>query len=117
MKCRVGYGQMNAGLIASEIRTAILSITSVDSKFEVVFGFGSFFRGEAFNDIDLLAVASFANRDTLHAYYELLDVLNSISLQRPIHLTVLTGDEFKSKPLRDMDQLQCLWRSANFHPI
>jgi predicted nucleotidyltransferase len=114
MRCPAASGQMNAGLIASEIGAAIRSITSVESKLEAVYGFGSCFRGEPFNDIDLLAVANAANAHTLETYYELSSLLNlRFALWIcPFDLTLLTSDEFKSRPLRNMGELYCLWRGV-----
>ena len=104
---------MSTGLIASEIRTAILRITSAEKELEAVFGFGSCFRGERFNDIDVLAVACAENTETLYTYYRLSQALAPVAdrFGRPMHLTVITSDEFRSRPLRNMSELQLLWRA------
>jgi predicted nucleotidyltransferase len=91
---------------------AIRSIESAEEQLSAVFGFGSFFRGESFRDIDVLAVTSPENKDTLRTYYLILDVLDSISglIGCPVHLTVFTQDEFNDRPLQNMDELQTLWK-------
>lgn len=93
---------------------AILSITSIEAQLDAVFGFGSFFRGESFRDIDVLAVTSRRNTETLRTYYLVSDALNSISVRAgcPVHLTVFTPDEFSARPLRDMNELQILWKTG-----
>jgi predicted nucleotidyltransferase len=105
---------MNTGLIASEIRTAVQSITSIEKHLDAVFGFGSFFRGELFRDIDVLAVTSQHNSETLRTFYLLSEALDPISVRCgcPVHLTMFTPAEFHAKPLRDMHELQTLWRAG-----
>jgi predicted nucleotidyltransferase len=90
----------------------IRSITSIERHLEAVFGFGSFFRGEPFRDIDILAVTSGQNTDTLLTYYLLSDALEPIAVRagHPVHLTMFTPDEFSARPLRDMHELKPLWR-------
>lgn len=105
---------MNTGPIANEIRTAIRSITSIERHLDAVFGFGSCFRGGPFRDIDVLAVTSQENAETLRTYYLVADALSSVSVRAgcPVHLTMLTPDEFTARPLRDMNELQPLWRAG-----
>lgn len=91
---------------------AIQSIASVETKLKAVYGFGSAFRGESFRDIDILAVVGDDQARRLDAYYELRAALE-IAVEeygRPIHLTMLTEPEFRSRPLRDMNQLVMVWR-------
>lgn len=91
------------------------SITSIERHLDAVFGFGSFFRGEPFRDIDVLAVTSHENTETLRTYYLVSDALGPISVRAgcPVHLMVLTPDEFSARPLRDMDELQPLWKAGD----
>jgi predicted nucleotidyltransferase len=93
---------------------AIRSITFVEKHLDAVFGFGSFFRGEPFRDIDVLAVTSLENTETLRTYYLILEALASVSVRAgcPVHLTVFTPGEFSARPLRDMDELQLLWTAG-----
>src|SRR5947209_3707136 len=106
---------MSTGRISSAIRMAILSITSVDTELEAVYGFGSSFRGELFNDIDLLAVAAPSNTETLVTYYKVAEALQGVAAEFgcPCHLTMLTLAEYASRPLRNMDELRCLWRARS----
>lgn len=80
-----------------------------------MYGFGSFFRGEPFNDVDILAVASVGNSEVLRTYYKVSTALRSIrsELTRPCHLTLMTHEEFASRPMRHMNELQCLWSAPN----
>lgn len=105
---------MSTGHIANEIRTAIRSITSVEGQLDAVFGFGSFFRGEPFRDIDVLAVTSHANSELLPTYYLLMAALEPIAARAgcPVHLAMFTPNEFGSRPLRDMHELQLLWTAS-----
>lgn len=77
---------------------------------ESVYGFGSFFRGGKFNDIDLVAITTPSNRDTLSTYYALADAIAKVSenLRVKFHLTMLTPDELLQSPFRDMHEMQLL---------
>lgn len=90
---------------------AIPSITSVESKLKAVYGFGSAFRGESFNDIDILAVVSDDSLRRLDTFYELRAALEFALAENenPIHLIMLTNAEFSSRPLRAMSELVTLW--------
>lgn len=94
---------------------AIQSITSVESKLEAVYGFGSAFRNEPFRDIDIDILAIVKDRPTvaLDTYYVLRTALENATRMygAPIHLTMLTEVEFASRPLRSMNALTPLWNS------
>jgi predicted nucleotidyltransferase len=113
-KCQELFGATNIGPIASAIRTAIRSITSVEKELEAVYGFGSFFKGKRFNDIDLLAVAVSDNSMPLSTFYKLSSALKSVEVlaKAPVHITLLTSAEYLSRPLRDMNELKPLWRKG-----
>lgn len=72
-----------------------------------VFGFGSFFRSDEYNDIDILLVSMPDANSPLDTYLEAkrsLDMLsNKIEVQ--IDITFLTYSEFLSKPLLEHDNL------------
>jgi predicted nucleotidyltransferase len=90
---------------------AIQTITSVENRLEAVFGFGSFFRGELFNDLDLLAVAAKNATDNLETYYKLVTAIEPVAakLGCSLDLTLLTSDEFATRPLMHMDELRRVW--------
>lgn len=90
------------------------SITCIEKHLDLVFGFGSFFRGEPFRDIDVLAVTTLENTELLRTYYLLSDALEPIAVRAgcPLHLTMFTPDEFNAKPLRDMHELKAIWRAG-----
>lgn len=113
-RCREPFGTLSIGLITSAIKKEILSTTLVRNGLDAVYGFGSFFRGDAFNDIDLLAVASEASVNNLATYYDFRSSLARLSsdIGTPFHLTLLTVEEFLSRPLRDMSEIQLLWGAA-----
>ncbi len=98
---------MISGTITRKIKTAIQSTVEGFSAVESVWGFGSFFRGDVYNDVDVLIVLS-APREELT---ELTSALRSafIIVERDFNLKFdllfLTPEEFSSRPLRDMDQL------------
>lgn len=79
---------------------------------DAAYGFGSFFRNEKFNDIDLLVVATKDCKDGLATYYAIRRRLQALAsrLKFKLHLTFLTAKEFKSRPLLEMDHLVALWR-------
>jgi predicted nucleotidyltransferase len=81
---------------------------------EEVYGFGSFFRGEAFHDIDLVLVVSPDVAGSVALFYELKEKFDQLaaSLGAAFDLTVLTRKEFNERPLRDMDQLVRLYTRA-----
>lgn len=93
---------------------AVQSIISVEKELEALYGFGSFFRGESFNDIDLLAVASLGNSNTLLTFYKVSSALEPIGVkaQAPVHVTLLTFSEYLSRPLRNMNELKLLWATS-----
>lgn len=114
MKCLEDCGELSTGRIANEIRTAIRATIFIEEQLDAVFGFGSFFRGEPFREIDVLAVTSHANTELLPTYYLLMSALEPISARAgcPVHLVMFTPDEFGTKPLRDMHALQLLWATS-----
>lgn len=72
-----------------------------------VFGFGSYFRGEAFSDIDLLFVIE-GRDDKILSTCEFIErslECRMGELAELIHPTFVTQGQFSRKPLRDMDQL------------
>lgn len=79
---------------------------------EAVYGFGSFFRNEMFNDIDLLVVTTAECPDCLATYYAIRQRLLALAAHQgfKLHLVFLTAKEFEERPLREMDQLVALWR-------
>jgi predicted nucleotidyltransferase len=74
---------------------------------EAVFGFGSFFRGEPFNDIDLALVFTENCDNALAVFERVLSRLRVAEDRLGVHLhaTPFTAKEFKERPLRDYDRL------------
>lgn len=89
-----------------EIRSLPISPLGV----KAIYGFGSFFRGEPFNDIDLAVVWSSSTSDRLASYYKLKTELDRLADQLGVvvDLSVFTEDEFGDRPLRDMRELVLL---------
>jgi predicted nucleotidyltransferase len=81
------------------IRSAIVDLPDVHA----VYGFGSYFRNEPHNDIDLLVVACPGCPDTLALFYEVRRRLYAV--EGPIDLTFLTYGEFLKQPLIEHDSL------------
>src|ERR1051325_6867186 len=69
-RCRERCGKMSTGITSKKIAMAIRSTVTAQLDIWAVFGFGSFYRGQPFNDIDLLVVASPCCSTYLEAYYE-----------------------------------------------
>jgi predicted nucleotidyltransferase len=83
-----------------------------------VYGFGSFFRGDQYNDIDILIVASPVCEDTLSLFYLAKERLQEIDQSVDIDITLLTYSEFLTKPLLEMDSLTEIYiasRVGNAH--
>ena len=97
-----------SGPIIEKIRTEIQSIQQELHEVSQVYGFGSFFRGEDFNDIDLVFVVSGSGGtllDTSRAIRKRMAVL-SLRLGYKVDLLVLTDREMAEEPLRDMSSLR-----------
>jgi predicted nucleotidyltransferase len=101
-------GKMSTGRITNEMTKAIqLIITAEQRDVLAAFGFGSHFRGEPYNDVDILVVLKPGSGPLLPTYYALKSKLELLGqrLGVTMDLTVLTWEEFVDKPLRDMDSL------------
>lgn len=72
-----------------------------------VYGFGSFFRGETFNDIDVLFVLRCEFGRILPASKRLRWMVVNLSAEfgQTFHSLVLTEREFEARPLRDMHEI------------
>lgn len=104
---------MNSGLTKSRIKIELSDSLEGISGIEAVFGFGSYFREEPFEDIDLAVVFTDACEDPLAVYEQTLFRLRALEARLGVHLhvTPLTAQEFKARPLREHDQLApLLWR-------
>lgn len=81
-----------------------------NDKIKCVYGFGSFFRNEPFNDIDLLFVVSASDSQLAELHRTLcvllIEIENVVGIC--IDFTVLTEKEFSSRPLRDHTKLVSL---------
>lgn len=96
-----------SGPIIEKMRTEIQSIRQERHEVSQVYGFGSFFRGEDFNDIDLLFVISGSEErllDTSRAIRHRMAALSK-KLGCTIDPLVLTEREMAEEPLRDMSSL------------
>ena len=94
------------------IRTEIQNISSGVDGLVAVFGFGSFFRGQKYKDIDLVLVLSEDCKNGLLTYYRMKAALDGISKEIGIvfDLTPFTQREFLNRPLRESDQLIPLYK-------
>lgn len=101
---------MTFGTITRRIRTEIQFILDECSGLKSVWGFGSYFRGGAFNDVDLLAVVDCDRVELLaitrQVQKRFLELERELGME--LHLLVLTSEEFLERPLRDMHQLNLL---------
>lgn len=92
------------------MRTEIQSLPIRPLGAKAVYGFGSFFRGEPFNDVDLAVVLSRSTSRGLGSYYGLKMEIDRLAVRLGVvfHLSVFTEDEFGLGPLRDMHELVLL---------
>ena len=94
----------------------IAAIRQIAQRLEAVcavFGMGSYFRGEPFNDLDLVVVVAPTEtitevgrtiRTALAPIAEMVGV--------PIDVTILTQAEFAERPLRDMHTLSTIYDTS-----
>ena len=108
---------MSSGLTKKLIQTELTrSLTGVP-QIDAVFGFGSFFRGEPFNDIDLALVFKEDCENTLATYELVLSRLKEADerLGVRLHVTPFTAKEFRERPLREHASLVPLLPDNNVH--
>jgi len=117
-KSQEGFGRMNTGLTKSQIESEVLRAVAGESQIEAVFGFGSFFRGEAFTDVDLAIIFTEDCSDTLAVYEQLIPNLKLAqdSLGVRFDITPLTVSEFRQRPLRDQNRLVLLFQRTKREP-
>lgn len=98
---------MPSGPTIRRIRTEIRSTLEGRDRIRSVWGFGSFFRQEKFEDIDVLVVVtSFGEQllsDSKAIRADLFELETRVRIR--IDPLVLTASEFESRPLRDMHEL------------
>lgn len=102
---------MNSGLTKSQLQIELSLALAGICEVEAVFGFGSFFRGEPFNDVDLALVFSLNCDDALAVFELVLSRLRTVEgrLGAPLHVTPFTAKEFREEPLRDHHRLVPLY--------
>jgi hypothetical protein len=95
----------------SSIVTAIRQKASEHGDLQAVYGMGSFFRGDKFRDLDLVAIVT-CTTVTLRQQAELIRrTFNDLGVVVgvPIDLTIFTPAEFSERPLRDMSTLIAIY--------
>ena len=94
---------MSSGLTKNLIQTELVQSLTGISQIDAVFGFGSYFRGEPFNDIDLALVFKEGCENTLETYELVLSRLkeSNARLGVRLHVTPFTAKEFRERPLRE----------------
>jgi predicted nucleotidyltransferase len=102
------YSEEISGTIIEKIRTEIQSIQRELCEVSHVYGFGSFFRGEDFDDIDVLFVVTGGEETLLNTSRAIRRKMAELSkaLGYTIDTLVLTKREMAEKPLRDMSSLR-----------
>lgn len=91
----------------------IQRITSELDDIGAVYGFGSFFRGKNYKDIDLLVVATSCCKSHLNTYYDFRSIVTTLGLSLGIlfDITFLTTCEYQERPLLEMDYLVSLYHT------
>ncbi|WP_153115032.1 hypothetical protein [Rhodocyclus tenuis] len=114
MKCLERSGKPTSGITIKKIETEIRFTALEVSEIKAIYGFGSFFRSQHYNDIDILVVASPLCEDCLSTYYEFRSKIASLGLQLGVvfDITFLTAQEFDERPLLEMDKLVEIFRRA-----
>lgn len=110
---------MTFGPTTRRIRTGIRFILDHCSGLQSVWGFGSYFRGDAFNDVDLLTVVDCDRAELVKMTRQVRERFLKMDreLGLTLHLLVLTAEEFSERPLRDMDELVLLGsRQSSLRP-
>lgn len=76
-----------------------------------LYGMGSFFRSDTFNDLDLVAVVDCSLSELVDQAERIHSAFRNLGAQLgvPIDLTIFTPSEFLSAPLRDMSTLKKLY--------
>ena len=91
----------------ARIETVIADSLEPHPSVTSAWGFGSFFRGERYHDVDILVVVGVPVDRLLYTARELratlLDIERTIGI--PIDALILTEAEFESRPLCDMSEL------------
>ena len=91
-----------------KIETAVRNIILERSSNVVgIYGFGSFFRAQAHNDIDIMIVVDCPFEELLGLYEECVEALSLLGTEtgEEFHLLFLTYQEFKEKPLIESGSL------------
>jgi predicted nucleotidyltransferase len=103
---------MNSGPTLAGIKKGIQSIVEKIPPVLSVWGFGSFYRNEPFNDVDIVMVLHCSRELLLGLVKDVKGNLAKLEDQIGVKFDVLimTPDEFESRPLRDMDQLAHIYQ-------
>lgn len=90
------------------ISTALLT----ENNIVEVYGFGSFFRSNTFNDIDIAIVTNSTKDNLLETYYSTEKIMEKVSLNIGIKIDFLlfTKEEFEQKPLLESDRMTTILR-------
>lgn len=93
--------------MSARVRAAIAESLKRHPAVLSAWGFGSFFRGEPHNDVDVLVVVAVPRDRLLDTAREvraaMIEIEHTIGV--PIDPLILTESEFESRPLRDMGEL------------
>jgi hypothetical protein len=90
---------------------AIRQRASALKAIRALYGMGSFFRGDSFNDLDLVAVVDCSCDELVDHAKQIHSAFRDLGAQLGllIDLTIFTPTEFSSAPLRDMSTLVKLY--------
>jgi len=103
----VRFSGVNTGVFILLTRMVIQFTENNECCIHSVYGFGSFFRQEKYNDIDLLFVLSDQGEGILTACNKINEFCFCLDerFQETIHPLIFTVSEMLSRPLRNMEQL------------
>jgi hypothetical protein len=105
---------MPIGHTKSLTMKAIREKASTLKEICVLYGMGSFFRSNSFNDLDLVAVVDCGRGELADTAKRIHSAFRELGarLGVPIDLTIFTPTEFSRAPLRDMSTLVKLYDPA-----
>jgi len=93
------------------MKREILSTITKPDELYAIFGFGSFFRNELYRDVDILIVLMASQAYLVPTYDNIRESVQRLSKKSGIifDITVLTIEEFRERPLREMDSLVTIY--------
>jgi predicted nucleotidyltransferase len=103
--------KMIFGILRAKIQIMIRGVLARQPEIVSAHGFGSFFRDEEFSDIDIIFVLRDETEKSLDIVKSLRQEmrLSSNKLGYVIHPLFMSEREFASKPLKNFNEVKCIF--------